>query len=312
MESSVFEYDPATSKGVLWLSKSPWAGKSWEIGLSVCANPLCGCANVEFDCVPVDSAPGGPDKILRFWLDVAERALFRGGSPIPSAESLDMGEAVAAELREPDWDTLSDYLLEAKDKLVEEADGTLLDADFPEEVMSGEGFMVGYAEIFPLASAFPFRIEKGSWLADDQYCVNPACRCRGVLLSFIRLRDEAATRGDIAGDEPAALYDYKSGKFETAYAPAGDQPALSELVHGLRRAYPELDLRVKKRHLQLKALYRRALDRVRHEESTDSDLEPSSSGASQRPARPVLPAKAGRNDPCRCGSGKKYKKCCGR
>ena len=31
---------------------------------------------------------------------------------------------------------------------------------------------------------------------------------------------------------------------------------------------------------------------------------------------PILPAKAapkvGRNDPCPCGSGKKYKKCCGR
>ena len=31
---------------------------------------------------------------------------------------------------------------------------------------------------------------------------------------------------------------------------------------------------------------------------------------------PILPAKAapkvGRNDPCTCGSGKKYKKCCGK
>jgi len=27
---------------------------------------------------------------------------------------------------------------------------------------------------------------------------------------------------------------------------------------------------------------------------------------------PVLPNKVGRNDPCPCGSGKKYKKCCGR
>lgn len=26
----------------------------------------------------------------------------------------------------------------------------------------------------------------------------------------------------------------------------------------------------------------------------------------------VLPEKVGRNDPCPCGSGKKFKKCCGR
>jgi hypothetical protein len=34
--------------------------------------------------------------------------------------------------------------------------------------------------------------------------------------------------------------------------------------------------------------------------------------ASEQPAATVKPAPAGRNDPCPCGSGKKYKKCCGR
>ena len=29
------------------------------------------------------------------------------------------------------------------------------------------------------------------------------------------------------------------------------------------------------------------------------------------PQRPLVSAKVGRNDPCSCGSGKKYKKCCG-
>ncbi len=29
------------------------------------------------------------------------------------------------------------------------------------------------------------------------------------------------------------------------------------------------------------------------------------------PLKPVQSAKIGRNDPCPCGSGKKYKKCCG-
>ncbi len=29
------------------------------------------------------------------------------------------------------------------------------------------------------------------------------------------------------------------------------------------------------------------------------------------PTKPAVSAKVGRNDPCPCGSGKKYKKCCG-
>ncbi|MGL6417501.1 SEC-C metal-binding domain-containing protein [Aeromonas hydrophila] len=35
--------------------------------------------------------------------------------------------------------------------------------------------------------------------------------------------------------------------------------------------------------------------------------------SSERPARPppvVVPIKIGRNEPCPCGSGKKYKQCC--
>lgn len=34
------------------------------------------------------------------------------------------------------------------------------------------------------------------------------------------------------------------------------------------------------------------------------------SEASARPVSVTLATKAGRNDPCPCGSGKKYKKCC--
>ena len=29
------------------------------------------------------------------------------------------------------------------------------------------------------------------------------------------------------------------------------------------------------------------------------------------PVSPIISEKIGRNDPCQCGSGKKYKKCCG-
>jgi hypothetical protein len=37
---------------------------------------------------------------------------------------------------------------------------------------------------------------------------------------------------------------------------------------------------------------------------------PLPSGSSTKPAR--TPTKVGRNDPCPCGSGKKFKKCCGK
>jgi preprotein translocase subunit SecA len=39
---------------------------------------------------------------------------------------------------------------------------------------------------------------------------------------------------------------------------------------------------------------------------------PASSAATPRPAPPPKKKKVGRNDPCPCGSGRKYKHCCGK
>ncbi|WP_428937425.1 SEC-C metal-binding domain-containing protein [Fontivita pretiosa] len=48
----------------------------------------------------------------------------------------------------------------------------------------------------------------------------------------------------------------------------------------------------------------------------DSELSPPPAAAAQAPAQPQTirrdTPKVGRNDPCPCGSGKKYKRCCGR
>lgn len=41
------------------------------------------------------------------------------------------------------------------------------------------------------------------------------------------------------------------------------------------------------------------------------DGEVISSGATEKPVPVVNTNKTGRNDPCHCGSGKKFKKCCG-
>jgi hypothetical protein len=253
-----------------------------------------------------------PGNTLHFWLDVAKQELFRGGSPMPSPDSLALGRAVAAQLQETDWHLLARYLLQSKHEIIKEADVTRLDATFPKEVMSGAGHMVGYAEIFPLGGAFPFEIGAEAWLADDQYCVNPRCRCREVLFSFVRLPGAGDSRRHRVADQPAARYDYQRGGFETVHAPSADQPELAALFHGMKQAHPDLDPVVKKRHQQLKTLYKRALRSSAGKPSTDTELEPPISAPSSRPAGPQSSAKAGRNDPCPCGSGKKFKKCCGR
>jgi uncharacterized protein len=41
------------------------------------------------------------------------------------------------------------------------------------------------------------------------------------------------------------------------------------------------------------------------------NYDPKQGGSIARPGMHGSPGKIGRNDPCPCGSGKKYKKCCG-
>jgi hypothetical protein len=312
MELSVLNYDAEANEGILQLNQGPWAGRSWTAKMRLCASPLCGCPDLDFDCIPFDPSAGVPGKLLRFALDLEKRKVCLTGNTRPSRDSLALAKAVVTELQDADWQTLYDYLLATKQKQIEDADVTQLDADFPPEVMSGEGYMVGYVEIFPFASAFPFAIETGRWLADDQYCVNPECRCHDVLLSFIPARDTAGPVRNFALDVPATFYDYKSGKFEIKQAPAVIQPALPVLMGALKKAHTRLDLEVTKRHRQLRTLYKPALLKASEETSTDALDDADLSTMSAPATAPKASVKVGRNDPCPCGSGKKYKKCCGR
>ena len=53
-------------------------------------------------------------------------------------------------------------------------------------------------------------------------------------------------------------------------------------------------------------------DRVRSAPPPPSGAAMPPPGMGGTPARPAAVPRVGRNDPCPCGSGKKYKKCCGR
>ena len=63
-------------------------------------------------------------------------------------------------------------------------------------------------------------------------------------------------------------------------------------------------------HLNLERFNQQELEHKREQELEELNLI---SGGEESSKKPVQRAeeKVGRNDPCPCGSGKKYKKCCG-
>ncbi len=147
---------------------------------------------------------------------------------------------------------------------------------------------VAWQDAFPGELDDVVVVDGRRYLVDERYCCSPACSCGDVLLDFVDLEDE--------NDSAATPQMYVS---MSAWRPGTEEgePLSSDLVP-YWQAYSALP-GVKKRLSER----RRKLRRIGRELYRDFEDSP-----------PVAQAKTklGRNAPCPCGSGKKYKRCCGR
>jgi hypothetical protein len=309
---SVLLYDPAEKRHLLAPRDGPCAGQRWYADLRVCDNPCCGCFHINFECVRADVPQDTRPISVDFVLDTEKRRIESTAARKSPPNWDDLAESVVKELGESGWQYLYEFLLGVKQEQIENCEPRHLDATFPPDVLTGDGTVVGYGEIFPLAPALALKIGSEQWDVIDDYCVNPDCSCRQVVLQFVT-RDECSVSRTKEKPPPAIYYDYRSKTFEQAQAPEKHQPSLQDLLAALKDHTPRLDGELMKRHQRLKALFKRAL--AKHEAAADeiqpdAELEPEPQDRTEFKSA-HLP-KPGRNDPCPCGSGKKYKKCCGR
>jgi hypothetical protein len=115
------------------------------------------------------------------------------------------------------------------------------------------------------------------YLAEDSYCLRPGCTCDDVTVEFIEL----SSPGSPKPLGPARASIRRLDKFRT-----GD-PQLRDLWAALLQQHGSGKLR--ERFARMRQVARQRLV-----------PEPVSSS----------PASVGRNEPCPCGSGKKFKRCC--
>ncbi len=122
----------------------------------------------------------------------------------------------------------------------------------------------------------------------DSYCVDPKCDCRRVLLQ-VNVGPQARPAGTV-------IYDFKTQEpavFQTA--PGTDPNWLFLLVQAIIRGQKGLSQMYVQRYSDLRQVMIPLIAYQRRQK-----LNPT-----------VAPSGAGRNDPCPCGSGKKFKKCHG-
>jgi len=120
-------------------------------------------------------------------------------------------------------------------------------------------------------------------------------------IAFLQLKDAAGRKATSRQDVRALRYNYHSqATHELTPGPAGT-PATRNLLAARKTAYPSLNQKLELHHRMMQLLHAR-----HYLAQAKSQLQPGLDAA-----LPARSEKVGRNDPCPCGSRKKFKKCCG-
>jgi len=139
-----------------------------------------------------------------------------------------------------------------------------------------------------------FEYEGTQYVVLDHYCVNPKCNCMNALLAF------QVVTGGKALEAPVVVYllDFKSGEHYIEQKGQGVSSVLAEELYG------EFEGLLERKSVEpLITRY----SRMQKWGGEHLLKNPAASDTQQ----PTIAQKVGRNSPCPCGSGKKYKKCCG-
>ena len=286
--------DDQTGMLSLCLRNGAYGGKSISLDTRFCGDPLCRCEIILFQCIA--SYGDDPASLLpmEFSLDLAKKKLHQYSKQVLSPNTLRLCEDMIAEMSRQDWVLLGGILRDAKAEITKEADYTRLNVIFPEDVIIDPTCLVSAQDILPWIRPFIFLRGEDIWIMLDLYCCNPECNCDEVAVTFKHIAVQPGKPATIIQTMPDAQVNTRTGVIEPIEPPWKSEPALETLFHALLEAYPDAVDELDERHRNLRLLFKRSLKNMAW------------------PYSNVLPLKVGPNDPCPCGSKKKYKKCCGR
>jgi hypothetical protein len=266
---------------------------NWVLQDSYCDNTLCTGMEARF----VLLVDGEPDRRFSFELDLAKGTISFG----PEIEKPQ--RAVAVEFAENPgvqrllWRHRTLVRAWAVSRRRHNGDGHFIQ----------DGDCHSFAEFDPKGEqhAMAFESDGVTWAAIDAYCLNPSCECNEAILEFFR--DEPASGG---------LHPQFTARLDLADGGLTDAVSSVSLAPDERRVVADFQDEVSPWRSEL-GLRRKLLRRIGARRMKKSPSPPPAA----RPvpmvadAAAITPAPVAsriqRNDPCLCGSGRKYKKCCG-
>lgn len=146
------------------------------------------------------------------------------------------------------------------------------------------GDLVGWYEAHPSDRPDVYLDDDGAFIAEDLFCVKPTCTCDEAVVAF--------TPANTAGAQDVGSIRLRISTLDVVErrVEANDAALLDRLWLAFSARHRRLTARLSERNKQLVELASDHLHRGAPVRSTP---------------------RAGRNEPCPCGSGKKYKRCCG-
>ena len=130
---------------------------------------------------------------------------------------------------------------------------------------------------------------------DDQYCIDPVCECEAVNLIFIKANEETKIGHDIFTNRVSFENEIEIVDHVDRYT----KEDIIKIYDYWLKSDPQVMDVLESRYRTMKLLGQSLVER-----HISKNLSGHTAGVGQK--------KIGRNDPCPCGSGKKYKKCCGK
>jgi len=284
----VFLFDNELKNLVATIQNGGRAEK-YECVISACENPVCTCGTTYLDLIPiqVDDDNRAHSHLRKVEIDIDKKSLgYKNKKKVPK-EDLKFAELFKNQLDKNDFQVLYESHLAFKNKISEKAPPDTIDRYFDYHEVEYNGLMSAYNDILPYGDQLLVKIKGEQCIIFDQYCLLPKCPCSDTNLDIISF-----DKHEKKGKEVCCIslnYRKKQWKLNDKF----QSPISLETVRTtIEEQIPDIYKQMHMRHIKLKAIYTHC--KKKH----------------YAPKQEPQFSKAGRNDPCPCGSGKKYKKCC--
>jgi len=267
------------------------------VAIHACPDPMCGCGAGQMVVIKEENIQSPDDKgNLEYVIpiDVQKKIVRTDAGPEFYSKTPDgvfIQSVFSSSLTSADWMFLTEEFHEKKFRMTDQIDLNKFNDEFEfnREHLAEPTYFFAYENAFPYSVLY-FGFGTDKYIINDHYCKDYKCDCTEMVLSVKKVMLEAQEVKIIG----AYTYNYKTkeGKIQPG---AASPDEATEIIKGFFAQYNDMDTVFEKRHKITQNLYKKA--KLSFLKKNDKTIK--NTGAEVK-----------RNDPCPCGSGKKYKKCC--